>query len=114
MVKPQMNPIIKKIEFTAEELDEIDKIKKGEAVPKTKLVTTKNGYSYEFTTNRKFSFSVGRKRLIELYGGVCISCGQWPNYKVTYDVSDQKQSAKLIQRYCQTCFSKWEDRLWKN
>ena len=109
-----MKPIIEKIEFSKEEQDEIDKINKGQAVPKTKLVTNKNGYSYEFTTNRKFSFSVGRKRLIELYGGVCTACGKYPDYKVTYDVSDKNQRAKLIQRYCQSCFSKWEDRLWKN
>jgi hypothetical protein len=114
MVKPQMNPIIKKIEFSKEQQDEIDAIKKGVPVPKTKLVTTKNGYSYEFTTNRKFSFSVGRRRLIELYGGVCTACGQWPDFKVSYDVGDSNQPAKLIQRYCQTCFSKWEDRIWKN
>jgi|ERR1051325_7933723 hypothetical protein len=114
VVKPQMKPIIKKIQFSKEQLDEIDKINKGEAVPKTKLVTTKNGYAYEFTTKRKFSFSVGRKRLTELYGGVCTACGKYPDYKVTYDVGDKNQPAKLIQRYCQMCFSKWEDRLWKN
>lgn len=109
-----MNPIIKKIEFTAQEQDEIDRIKKGEAVPKVKTIINKNGSTYDVTFNKRFSYELGRKRLIELYGGVCISCGKWPNYKVTYDVSDPKQQAKLIQRYCQTCFEKWEDRLWKN
>ena len=109
-----MNPIIKKIEFTSEELDEIDKISKGQAVPKTKTITNKNGSTYDITYNKKFSFHLGRKRLIELYGGLCTSCGNYPDYKVTYDVGDKNQPAKLIQRYCQTCFSKWEDRVWKN
>jgi hypothetical protein len=109
--KTKTKVIIQKIKFTEKEQDEIDKINKGQAVPKTKLVTTKNGYSYEFTTNRKFSFFVGRKRLIKLYGGVCTACGMYPDYKVTYDVGDKNQGAKLIQRYCQTCFSKWEERI---
>ena len=52
-----------KIEFTKEILDEIDKIKKGEPVPKTKIVTNRNGYSYEYTSNKRFSYEVGRKRL---------------------------------------------------
>jgi hypothetical protein len=106
-----LNPIIKKIEFTAEEQDEIDNIKKGQAVPKIKTVTNKRGYSYDITTNRKFSFLTRRKRLIKLFGGVCGTCGQWPEYKVSYDVGDKNQGAQLIQRYCQSCFSKWEEMI---
>jgi hypothetical protein len=110
--KNKNKPTIKKIVFTKDELDEIDNIKKGQAVPKTKTVTNKkSGYSYEYTTNRKFSFLVGRKRMIKLYGGVCTACGNWPEYKVLYDRSSKDQGAKLIQRYCQSCFSKWEEMI---
>ena len=108
-----MNPIIIKIEFTSEEQDEIDKINKGQAVPKTRTVTTKNGSTYDVTWNRKFTYSLARVRLRALYGGLCTSCGNWPEYKVSYDVSDKNQGAKLVERYCQTCFSKLEDRIKK-
>jgi hypothetical protein len=108
-----LNPIIKKIEFTSEELDEIDKLNKGKAVPKTRTVTSKNGSTYDVTYNKTFSFHLGRKRLLELYGGLCILCGNYPDYKVSHDVSSKEQGAKLIQRYCQACFSKGGDRIKK-
>jgi hypothetical protein len=106
-----LKPIIKKIEFSKEELDEIDNIKKGQAVPKTKTVTNKNGYTYDITSNKKFSFHLGRKRLAALYGGICTSCGNWPEYKILYDRSSKEQGAKLVERYCQACFSKWEEMI---
>ena len=99
-------PVIKKIEFTSEELDEIDAINKGQTVPKTRTVTTKNGSTYDVTYNRRFSYLSGQNRLIELFGGRCILCSKYPDYKVSYDVGDKDQGAKLIQRYCQPCFSK--------
>ena len=102
-------PIITKIEFTKEILDEIDKIKKGEPVPKTKIITNKDGRSYEYTTNKRFSYEVGRKRLVELYSGQC-PCGNYPDYRLSYDVGDEHQGAKLIERYCEPCFRKWENR----
>jgi len=104
-------PIIKKIEFTKDEQDEIDKIKKGQAVPKTRTVSNKSGSTYDVTYNKRFSFHLGRKRLLELYGGICILCGNYPDYKVSHDVSSKEQGAKLIQRYCQTCFTKQEERI---
>ena len=106
-------PIIKKIEFTKDEQDEIDKINKGEAVPKVKTITNKSGSTYDVTYNKKFSFHLGRKRLLELYGGHCILCAKYPDYKVSHNVGDKTQGAKLVQRYCQECFSKWEDRIKK-
>jgi hypothetical protein len=107
-----MKPIIKKIEFSAKELEEIDKINKGIAVPTTRTVTTKNGSTYDITWNRRFTFSLAKVRLRQLYGGIC-SCGSWPEYKVLYDKSSKEQPAKLVERYCQACFSKWEDRIKK-
>ena len=103
-------PEITKIEFTKEILDEIDKIKKGEPLPRTKTITNKDGRSYEYTSNKRFSYEVGRKRLVELYKGICTSCGEYPAYRLSYDVSDERQSAKLIERYCEPCFRKWENR----
>ena len=103
-------PVIKKIEFTKEELDEIDKIKKGEPMPKTKIITNKEGRSYEYTTNKRFSYEVGRKRLVELYKGLCSSCGDYPAYRLSYDVGDNIQAAKLIERYCEPCFRRRENR----
>jgi hypothetical protein len=106
-----LNPIIKKIEFTKEQLDEIDKINKGIPVPRVKTITNKNGSTYDLTYNKRFSYELGRKRLAALYGGLCILCAKYPDYKVSYDVGDKIQGAKLIQRYCEICFSKCEDRI---
>ncbi len=107
-------PVIKKIKFTKAELDEIDKINKGEPVPKTKIITTKNGNTYQFTSNKRFSYGVARNRLLELYGGFCTTCRNWPSYKVSYDVSDANQGAWLVHLYCQSCFDKWSDTTkWK-
>ena len=107
-------PVIKKIKFTKEEQEEIDLIKKGQAVPKTKIVRNKNGYSYEYTSNKRFSYEVSRRRLVELYEGGSIFCGQQPDYRVSYDVGDVNQPAKRIEPYWQTCFDKWQDRInWK-
>ena len=106
-----MKPVIKKIEFTPEELDEIDRISKGQTVPKTRTVTNKNGSKYDITYNRRFSHLSGQNRMIELFGGRCTLCGKYPDYKVSYNVGDKDQGAKLIERYCQTCFSKSENRI---
>ena len=106
-----MKPIIKKITFTKAEQEEINKIIKGEPVPKTKIVTNKNGYTYEYTTNKRFSYEVARKRLTQIYSGTCTFCGAWPEYIVSYDVGDSQQPAKRIERYCHSCFEKWKDRL---
>ena len=103
-------PVITKIKFTKEQQEEIDKIKKGEPVPKTKIITNKDGRSYEYTSNKRFSYEVGRKRLVEHYKGLCTSCGEYPAYSLSYDVSDERQNAKLIERYCEPCFRKWENR----
>jgi len=100
-----MKPVIKKIEFTKEEQEEIDKISKGIPVPKVRIFTNKNGYTYEYTSNKRFTFEMGRKRLLQLHGGLC-RCGQWPNYKVMVDVGDKNQGAWLVSRFCQSCYDK--------
>lgn len=99
-------PVITKIEFTKEILDEIDKIKKGEPIPRTRIIINKDGRTYEYTTNKRYSYEVARKRLVELYKGLCTLCGDYPAYGVWYDVG----GAKLIERYCESCFKKWENR----
>ncbi len=106
-----MKPIIKKIKFTKEEQEEIDMISKGQPVPKTKIVTNKNGYSYQYTSNKRFTYETARKRLRKLYSGICSSCGAWPSYIVSRDVGDKHQGAQLIERYCQGCFDKWENKV---
>ena len=106
-------PVITKIEFTKEELDEIERIKKGEPVPKTRIITNKDGRSYEYTSNKRFSYEVGRKRLVQLYKGLCTSCGDYPAYNLSYDVGDERQGTKLIERYCEKCFRKWGNRIKK-
>ena len=105
-------PVITKIKFTKEEQDEIEKIKKGEPIPKTKIIIDKDGRSYEYTTHKRLSYEVARKRLVELYSGLC-PCGNYPDYRLSYDVGDEHQGAKLIERYCEPCFQKWENRIKK-
>lgn len=75
-----MKPVIEKIEFSKEIQAEIDKIKNGEPVPTTKIVTNKNDHQHEYTTYKKFSYEVGRKRLVSLYKGLCTTCGDYPDY----------------------------------
>lgn len=104
------DPIIEKIELTEEQKEEIDKIKKGEPVKRTRISTNKQRGTYEHTTNKPLTYSVGRKRLLQLYGGTCSSCGQWPSYKVSYDVGDENQGARLVERYCSPCFEKRDER----
>lgn len=100
------DPIVEKIELTKEEQDLIDKISKREPIKKTRVFTNKMGYTYEHTRSEPLPYSLVRKRLTELYGGTCISCGQWPSYKVSHDVGDELQPAKLVERYCSSCFEK--------
>lgn len=102
-----MKTKILKIKFTKEQQDEIDLINKGQAVPKTKTVTNKNGMTYDNTFNKRFSCTVARRRLLELYGGLC-RCGEWPAIKIMYNVGDKNQGAWLVERYCQKCFDKRE------
>ncbi len=40
-------PVITKIEFTKEQQEEIDKIKNGEPMPRTRIITNKDGRSYD-------------------------------------------------------------------
>lgn len=65
------------------------KIKKGGPVKKTRISADSNGYSYEYTTSRPLTDLMAKKRLMELYGGICVSCGAWPSCKVTHNVGDK-------------------------
>jgi len=103
-------PVIKKIKFTKEVKDEIDKINKGEPMKRTRTSSNRKGYSYEYSTNRPLTDVMAKKRLTELYGGTCSRCGAWPSYKVTHNVGDKLQGAWLVERYCSPCFEKWKDR----
>lgn len=94
-----------KIKFTKKEQEEIDRINNGIAVPRIKTITTAEGRTYEKTINKRFSYEMGRKRLVELYSGLC-RCGDWPSYKIMKDVGDQNQGAWLVERYCQKCYDK--------
>lgn len=92
-------PIVSKIEFTEEQKIEMDNIKKGIRAPTTKIRTNKNGYQTEYQTSSKQPLSEMQRRdkLHKLYyGGTCVLCGQWPDYKVSYD----RDGAKKIERYC--------------
>ena len=104
-----MKPKITKIILSKEELEEVDKLLKGEPVKKTKLVkNSMRSYSYEYTSNRPISKDMVKKRMTELYGGICTACGYvWPDWKVSYDYD----GAARIERYCKECWIKWKDRL---
>lgn len=79
---------------------------------RTKIATRKDGSHYEYTTSRPITLEVAKRRFIQLYGGICTACGVvWPSYKVTYDVGDEKQGAKRIERYCFPCYEKVKDGL---
>ena len=104
-------PVIKKFTFSKEEQNEIDRVKKGEPVEKIKIVTNKRGFQYELKSSKYLTAETARRKLFGFYGGQCIVCKQWPDYKVTYDVGDSKQPAKRIERYCQNCYDKrWKSR----
>jgi hypothetical protein len=94
-----------KIKFTKKEQEEIDRINNGIAVPIIKTVTTADGRTYEKTINKRFSYEMARKRLVQLYTGLC-RCGDWPAYKIMKDVGDEHQGAWLVERYCQKCYDK--------
>jgi hypothetical protein len=39
----------------------------------------------------------------KLAGGWCCICGGIPTQMVTYDISEEKQSATRFEKYCDTC-----------
>lgn len=104
--------VIKQIKFTKAEQEEINKINRHEPVKRTRIAYNKRGYQYEVTSNKPLTSEVARKRLVELYGGLC-RCGDWPSYKVLHNYGDEKQGAWLVERYCQPCFDKWKIRIRK-
>lgn len=108
-----MKKTISKIKLTKEQQQEVDHLLKGEPVKKTKLVkNSMRNYSYEYTSNRPISKDMIKKRLCEIYGGICTACGYvWPDFKVSYDYFDERQSAARIERYCSECWKKWKDKL---
>ena len=101
-----MKTKIIKIKFTKKEQEEIDLINQGKGVPTIKTITDKKtGVKRDIVFNHRFTFEGSVKRLRELYGGTC-RCGQWPAYKMMYDVGDASQGAWLISRFCDSCYDK--------
>jgi hypothetical protein len=94
-------PIIQKIKLTKEQQEIADKLTKGIPPPTKKIITSKAGYTYEYTTNQGFSRIIAKKRLTEIYGGVCCCCGNWPDYSVLYNL----EGAKRVERYCEKCYN---------
>ena len=83
-------------------------INKGQTVPKVRtVINKKNGVKQDIIYHKRFTYDTGRKRLFELYSGLC-RCGAWPAYKVLFEVGDQKQGAYLVERYCQKCYDERE------
>ena len=105
-------PVITKIKFTKQQQEEIDKLNRHDPIEKTKTATNNSrGYTYEYRSKIPLSFEGTRRRMTQLYGGLCSGgCGQWPDYKFTYDVSSEGQPAKRIERYCSSCYDKWKSR----
>jgi len=103
----KLDPVIQKIKFTKEELEEIQKIKKGEPIKRTRIAKNhKRAYEYEYTTNRPLTKEMVKTPLTQFYGGICTGCGVvWPDYKVSYDKGDEQQPIKLVERYCDNCFN---------
>ena len=93
-------PIIQKIKFTKEQQQEIDRIMKHEPVKRTLIYRSNSGHTTERVTNKILAPITANKKLKELYGNACCICGQWPSYKVLYDM----QGAKRIERYCEKDF----------
>ncbi len=58
-----------------------------------------------------FSEHFKQSKVRELSGGSCCICGFYiPKFEVTYDVSDEKQSATKIERYCEKCVKRVYER----
>jgi hypothetical protein len=109
-----MKTVIKKIKFNKKEQEEIDLINKGQIVPTVKTRIDNNGIKRDIVYNKRFTYQMARKRLRELYSGLCSSCGKWPSYIVAHDVGDKNQGAWLVQRYCDSCYDKWKGGVnWK-
>jgi hypothetical protein len=98
-----MKPVITKIKFTKQEQEEIDLINKGQTVPTVKtIVEKKTGKKRDIVYKKRFTYETGNRRLVQLYGGKCCVCGQWPTYTILYDV----EGAKRVERYCEKCYNK--------
>ncbi len=76
-----MKPVIRRIEIEPDKLEEL----------KSKLKT-------EMTSMRKHW-------LIKKYaGGACLNCLGIPTIMAIYDVSDPEMQARVIERYCDSCY----------
>ena len=52
---------------------------------------------------------VRRRWITELAGGLCCMCrggDAIPLTQISYDISDEKQAASLVERYCNSCIKK--------
>jgi hypothetical protein len=48
--------------------------------------------------------------IVRKLSGMCCICGEIATQMVTYDVSDEKQAAHRIERYCDACVKKVYER----
>jgi len=83
-----MKPKIEPIKVSDEQLNQLNQILNGKMISRQ----TKN------------------LALREVYGGFCSSCNQVPSKNVIYKLD----GIELIERYCDSCFSKYENRIAKN
>jgi hypothetical protein len=68
-------------------------------------VTTERLRELKYLLKKPGLSSNGKNNLIRKYvGGACWTCGNLPTKILTYDVV----GAKVIERYCDKCFQKWE------
>ena len=54
--------------------------------------------------NPHFSHDAKNDLIKKVAGGFCSDCGEIPTKIVSYDMD----GAKLIEKYCDKCFKKWE------
>ena len=86
-----MKTKIIKLKFSKQEQNEIDLINKGQTVPTLRTVTNKKtGVKQDIIYHKRFTYDMGRNRLLQLYGGLCRG-GAWPNYKIMFQGGDEKQ-----------------------
>ena len=99
--KPKAN--IQKIILSPEQLELVDKLQKGVAIPYTRTKKSRTGKTYDVIMNKRPASSTERKRKISrIYGGTCRICGQIPCYKVTHDYD----GAVLVEYWCEQHFDK--------
>jgi hypothetical protein len=82
-------PIVEKIVFTEEQQADIDAIIAGRPVKAVVDSLIKRGWNTQQWQDKRIKQSKGsiqHQLKKEYYGGTCLRCAEWPDYKVLYDV----------------------------